>query len=1080
MTASRERWTEIERLLDRALDTAPEGRPAFLARACPDDPVLRAEVERLLRAAGAAEKADGFLDEPAAAWASPLLSWGAGHEPLAEHQTLEAGSRVGAYEVRRRLGRGGMATVYLAHDEKHHRDVAIKVLHPELAVAVGTGRFLREIETVARLAHPHILPLYDSGTVASSSGAVVPWFVMPCMEGESLRDRLERERRLPLEVALRITREVAGALDYAHRHGVVHRDVKPGNILFEAGHAVVSDFGIAGALEAAGGEGIDETGLVLGTPAYMSPEQAEKHGRVDGRADVYALGCVIHEMLAGEPPFGGATAQAVLLRHAADQPAPLRTLRPDVPPGVEEAIGRALRKVPAERFGTAGELAAALDAAARMAPAPAASRIPRVHRGRIALAAAAALVAATAGYLAMRPAEAPATSPALVAVLPFRTSGARPELAWLRDGMVDLLTIKLASDDGLRAVESGALLSAWHQAEGSKGGDVAPAVALAVARGLGAGSVVDGGVVGTPQHLILTATLRPSGGRRRGAGSASVEGPVESLTVLVDRLAARLLGLEAGTEAGRLASLTSTSLPAIRAYLAGRAAFREGRFEDAFDRFREATVLDSTFALAALELVHAASWTAPAGADAERARALARAGRARLEPGDQALVDVWTDPLVDRIEHSRRWRAATEAYPDRAEIWYGAGDAYYHYGGLAGLRDPSSAAAEAFRRGWALDSAHVDADSAAARSPILVEPLNHLVEMAQVAGDVAAVQRLVALGLAADSSSARGGYLRWHRALALGDSALRAYWADSVRLHVLTVSSIYRFTASSGIGMRDYRRAADLMFPQWEAASHDQGSFHRSMLDLNGGRPGAAARRLRGLLDAPGVSLGLPIRTALYWGGDTSAAADAARRLVPIAAPAAVRGQALQEQLQSLCALATWRLAHGDERYAETAVRRLRRAAVVGLPRDDSVAVAGYKALCAALLEASRATALRLPDARVALERADSAALRYNVGESMGANLIVARLAEAQGDFPLALRAVRRRASAYDLLPLWYLSSFLREEGRLAALAGDTAGAVRAYRHYLAMRPEPEPAMRAEVERVRSELARLTPEHRRP
>src|SRR6476469_9539496 len=234
------------------------------------------------------------------------------------------------YLLERELGRGGMATVYLAHDLKHERRVALKVLHPELAATIGPHRFLQEIRVTSRLQHPHILPVFDSG---ESSGQL--WYAMPYVEGESLRQRLTREKQLSVDAALQITRDVAAALACAHQHGVIHRDIKPENILLEGEQAVVADFGIARAIDAAGGERLTETGLALGTPAYMSPEQAAGQREVDGRSDIYSLACVLYEMLAGEPPFTGMTARAVLARHSVDPVPPLRTVRPGVPASVE-------------------------------------------------------------------------------------------------------------------------------------------------------------------------------------------------------------------------------------------------------------------------------------------------------------------------------------------------------------------------------------------------------------------------------------------------------------------------------------------------------------------------------------------------------------------------------------------------------------------------------------------------------------------------------------------------------------------------------------------------------------------------
>jgi len=279
----------------------------------------------------------------------------------------------GRYRIERELGRGGMATVYLAHDERHDRPVAIKVLRQELAAALGPERFLREIAITARLDHPHILTLIDSGTADDFL-----FYVVPYVRGESLRSRLAREKQLPVAEAVRITQRVAGALDYAHRQGVVHRDVKPENILLHEGEAVVADFGIALALEAAGGGGrLTATGISIGTPEYMSPEQAEGGRELDARSDVYALGAVLYEMLAGEPPHTGPTAQAIIAKLLTQAPTGLQVVRGDVQPGVAAAVASALAKVPADRFASAGEFGAALSAAPATAGPQGLSRASR-------------------------------------------------------------------------------------------------------------------------------------------------------------------------------------------------------------------------------------------------------------------------------------------------------------------------------------------------------------------------------------------------------------------------------------------------------------------------------------------------------------------------------------------------------------------------------------------------------------------------------------------------------------------------------------------------------------------------------
>src|SRR5438445_2682382 len=262
---------------------------------------------------------------------------------------------VDRYTLERELGAGGMATVYLAQDLKHDREVALKVLRPDLAAVLGGERFLQEIRISAKLDHPHILTLIDSGAI---DGFL--YYVLPFVRGESLRDKLNREQQLDIAEALAITKQVASALDYAHRHGIVHRDIKPENILIQEGEAVVADFGIALAVREAGGPRLTETGLSLGTPQYMSPEQATGGRELDARSDVYSLAAVVYEMLAGEPPHTGPTAQAVIAKLLTERPTRIGTVRDTVPEGIDTAVAKALAKVPADRFGGAAEFATAL------------------------------------------------------------------------------------------------------------------------------------------------------------------------------------------------------------------------------------------------------------------------------------------------------------------------------------------------------------------------------------------------------------------------------------------------------------------------------------------------------------------------------------------------------------------------------------------------------------------------------------------------------------------------------------------------------------------------------------------------
>jgi eukaryotic-like serine/threonine-protein kinase len=338
-----DRWRQIEDIFLASRDQVPDERAGFIEQACGADAALRIEVESLL---AADRGATGFLEPPGTTTT---------HVPKIE--TALRAALVDRYVLERELGRGGMATVFLGRDLKHHRAVAVKVFQPELADGVGADRFLREIEIAAGLSHPHILPLFDSG----NAGGLL-YYVMPLVDGESLRQRLDRERQLPIEEALRITVEVADALAHAHSLGFVHRDIKPENILLSHQHAVVADFGIARAITAVGGAQLTGAGRALGTPSYMSPEQASGDSELDGRSDLYSLGCVLYEMLVGQPPFGGHNAQQILASHVLKPVPPPSSMRPTIPLAVESALLQSLAKDPANRYRTALDFAEALGA----------------------------------------------------------------------------------------------------------------------------------------------------------------------------------------------------------------------------------------------------------------------------------------------------------------------------------------------------------------------------------------------------------------------------------------------------------------------------------------------------------------------------------------------------------------------------------------------------------------------------------------------------------------------------------------------------------------------------------------------
>jgi serine/threonine-protein kinase len=360
---TRDWWRATSDIVDAALELPLQARPAFLARAC-TNAEMRTEVECLL---AACEQSGGFLDGEARVFAAPLLAPGDSPREEDEAAALARLRQVLAarYAVAHEIGRGGTAMVYLARDVRHGRDVAIKLLRPELIALLGAGRFSREIETTTRLRHDHILPVLDAGEAPG-----LLYYVAPYIAGESLRERLDRETRLAERDAVRIAVQIASALDYAHRHEILHRDLKPENVLLAHDRAILADFGIARAIARTRGRGsagtsrtsLTATGFTLGTPAYMSPEQAAGSRAMDGRSDIYSLGCLLYEMLAGVPPFRGPTADNVIRQHVSAAVPTLASARRDLAPGVVGAVRRAMSKAPGDRFITMAAFADALTA----------------------------------------------------------------------------------------------------------------------------------------------------------------------------------------------------------------------------------------------------------------------------------------------------------------------------------------------------------------------------------------------------------------------------------------------------------------------------------------------------------------------------------------------------------------------------------------------------------------------------------------------------------------------------------------------------------------------------------------------
>jgi serine/threonine protein kinase len=503
------------------------------------------------------------------------------------------------YRVERELGRGGMATVFLAHDLKHHRRVAIKVLHPELAAVLGTERFLREIEIAASLTHPHILPLHDSG---QADGLL--YYVMPFVDGESLRQRLQQLHQLPIDEALGIARSMLAALGYAHDRGVVHRDIKPENILLSGGEAMVADFGIARAIEVGGGGRMTQTGIAIGTPAYMSPEQAAGEHQLDGRADLYSVACVLYEMLAGRPPFDGPTAQAMLVKRLSTSPPSLRITRESVPLPIDQAVRRALAPDPADRFSTASQFGSALEMPLATASEPVRSRRGWILGGAVAL----VVALGTIFWLRAR-SDVSSVSPSasLIAVFPLVPSTPDTTLTRLGRDLAATLSANLDGVAEIRTVDRLTMLAQVNERQ------VPPSLeeAAALSRKFGALSLVRGTVVRAGDSVRIDLGLYTVDSLRPVAQSV-VTGSPNELAALTDSLTWSLLRQVWRTRdppTPSLAAVTTRSIPALRAFLEGERAILRSSWRPAAEAFARAIEADSSFWLAYWRYAYVRTWS---------------------------------------------------------------------------------------------------------------------------------------------------------------------------------------------------------------------------------------------------------------------------------------------------------------------------------------------------------------------------------------------------------------------------------------------------------------------------------------
>jgi tRNA A-37 threonylcarbamoyl transferase component Bud32/tetratricopeptide (TPR) repeat protein len=1050
----------------------------------------------------------------------------------------------GRYEILRELGAGGMATVYLAHDPRHDRQVALKVLRPDLAASLGPDRFLNEIRIAAKLTHPHILPVHDSG----EAGGFL-YYVMPYIEGESLRDKIAREGELPVPEAARILRDIVDALALAHANGVVHRDIKPDNVMLAGRHALVVDFGVAKAVsEAAGAQQLTTVGVALGTPHYMAPEQAAADPHVDHRADLYAVGIMGYELLAGRPPFAGTTPQQILASHVTQVPDPVTKWRSSVPPALAQLIMRCLEKKPADRWQRAEELLPVLEAlttpSGGITPTDTqpfaaedvslGSLVRKVGWGRLVRVMAVYLVASLAALqgvsflinqlglpgwfipagvvlllmglpiimataliqaAALPAGAAPRAAPPwraphrwftwnrailggvlafaalvvaglgmvwarnkghelkdnVVAVLPFDAVGG--DLSFWREGLLDLLGTALDGTGRLQASDPRAVLNSWRQVVGDDADRPAPGQAAAVAKHLGAGLMIQGSIIATgPDDVRVTAELYNVRWLRK-EGSVTIDGHEGDMTGLVDQLSVELLkSIWQAEEIPeiRVSAVTTSSVPALRAYLEGEQAFRRSRFVDAREAFIRALDIDSTFAIAAHRLSISYGWSLGSFPQEHlQYAALAARHLAGLPERDSLLIlghklvdfdgDLSVLPIYQRL---------TEAYPEDFEAWYGLGEAYFHLGGQAGY-SPASVV-ETLERAYALDST-------------LAPAVIHLVQAAHQLDDSALVDQWTTKYLMVDSTSASAQAFRLARSLRFGsrdDSVVAAQALDTASAAIL---------GELGRGVLAGRRTLGLM-EQAAAARTDarfsDGQRAGAMFDLSSQylRHGQLTRwweirsRAEQLLGQEG-GLFLLSMTRLM---DLLVTPEPLERFEALALNAAYPESATYLGL----------LAAKDGRYgeAESAVTHLDTRADSLLSVGDSIGSRTARGLALAY-RAHIASARDSADVAIDLLRRALPMISANASGRDVHRYLLATLVQDHGDEAGALRIFESLYWSPWLEALGYLRAAELHERR-----GDRDMALRDYGFFIELWQDADAHLESEVNQVRAAMQRLTQE----
>jgi len=927
------------------------------------------------------------------------------------------------YSIERELGSGGMATVYLARDLRHGSLVAVKVLRPDLVPVLGAARFAREIRITSCLRHPNILPVLDSGEADG-----IPFYVTPYIEGESLAQRLRREGQLPIDDALDIACQVADALAAAHADGFVHRDIKPSNVLLQDGVAILTDFGIARTVDVATAEQLTESGIALGTPAYMSPEQSAC-GSVDGRSDIYSLACVVFEMLAGTPPFTGASSQSVRARHALDPPPCLRTVRNTVSPSLERTIDKALCKAPADRYATAPQFRAALRASDSLEPVTIESTALRRRRGvRSALALTALAMAALTWWL---------TLPQLadldrnrIMVYPLVASAASLGPGTIGEDMASMIGNSLDGTGPLRWIDG------WPILDPRQRDDIrtlSKATARSLARVQRCAYYVMGRLVAQGDSVQVFLELNDVQG-----DSIVARGRAGGPTDL-----AWAVGLHAVNDI--LPTLIPTDAPdvtaewrdrdpaAIASFLLGEAAFRRLHLTEALVHYRDAVKADSLFGLAAVRGAQAASWNHRVS---EAASLIGVAIRQNMPPqythfarGYQAYLEGRADSAVTELHR------AIAADPEMAVAWMQLGEVYTHLLPAAG--DPTSLAEAAFEEAHRLDSNATNL-------------LFHLIEIRLRKGEVARARPIIRQFLASDPEARLAQQVEIMEACVNGGPAA-VDWAARANRNTLPVLAAGKMLAAGGARL-------DCAVPAFSAV-------------INADTSDIGNSRWYALLELQAVLLAQGQTGAAMARVDSRPPRDAAAVMYLLDAPVfpEVRGRArdVAQRYTTECGagysscpshyrvwqLGLWHAESGYAAEAEAAARELRsRAQRGGSPEEAQLAGMLGRSVAAhtALSRSDTSTALALLEALVREGVPGGQSIEWDVAQPRGLErLRLAQLLLARGQPERALGVADMFDSAGPSVYLLYLAESLEVRTEAATTLGDVGRATR-YRNRLA------------------------------